>query len=252
MFSLQRAGMWKRISAFLFDGILMVILAVLFALALSGLLGYDGYMNTLTQSYEHYGQEYGIDLQMSLSEYEKLSPEDMQRLDEAYAALGQDVEAQYAYRMMMTLTVVILSISLLLGFVALEVLIPAWLGDGQTLGKKIFSLGVMQEDGVRLGGVGLFVRSILGKYTIGTMVPALIVLMLYFGSLNLPGTIALLGLTLLQLGLWLFTYRHTPIHDLLAHTVVVDLPSQKIFPNREALIAYKEQAAAEKAAARPY
>ena len=141
MFSLQRAGMWKRISAFLFDGILMVILAVLFALALSGLLGYDGYLNTLTQSYERYGQEYAIDLQMSLTEYEALSPEDMQRLDAAYAALGQDAQAQHAYRMMITLTVVILSISLLLGFWCWKCWCPPPLGMGRPLAKRFSALG---------------------------------------------------------------------------------------------------------------
>ena len=34
---LQKASMWKRISAFLFDGILLSIVAVLFALVLSTL-----------------------------------------------------------------------------------------------------------------------------------------------------------------------------------------------------------------------
>ena len=39
LFSLQRAGMWKRISAFLFDFILGGVAATLFAFLLSGLLG---------------------------------------------------------------------------------------------------------------------------------------------------------------------------------------------------------------------
>ena len=51
MFSLQRAGMWKRISAFLFDFILGGVAATLFAFLLSGLLGYDGYVDTLEAAY---------------------------------------------------------------------------------------------------------------------------------------------------------------------------------------------------------
>ena len=48
MLSIQRAGMWKRISAAMFDGILLGIAVVLFALILSWALGYDGYIDTLT------------------------------------------------------------------------------------------------------------------------------------------------------------------------------------------------------------
>ena len=57
--SLQRAGMWKRISAFLFDAILLGILAVLFAFLFSSILGYDRYVDTLNRAYETYGEKYG-------------------------------------------------------------------------------------------------------------------------------------------------------------------------------------------------
>ena len=80
----------------------------------------------------------------------------------------------------------------------------------------------------------------------------LVAMMLYFGSTGLPGTLLILGLALVNGCLFLFTYAHTPIHDLLAGTVVVDLPSQRIFPTRENMIAFKEQLAAEKAAEKTF
>ena len=51
MLSIQRAGMWKRISAAMFDGILLGIAAVLFALILSWALGYDGYIDTINMAH---------------------------------------------------------------------------------------------------------------------------------------------------------------------------------------------------------
>ena len=78
-----------------------------------------------------------------------------------------------------------------------------------------------------------------------------LLLMLYFGTLGLTGTVVLLAMGALQLILLLATYRHTPLHDLLAGTVEIDLPSQMIFDSREALIAYKEKMQAERAAAQP-
>lgn len=250
--SLQRAGMWKRISAFLFDAILLGILAVLFAFLLSSVLGYDRYVDTLNRCYEVYGEQYGVDFQTSLSQYDSMTEEEKQQLEEAYRAVGQDEEAAYAYQMTIRLTILMVSLGILLACLIWEVLIPALLKDGQTLGKKIFSLGVMRSDGVRLGGVQLFVRSILGKYTVEIMIPVLVAMMLYFGSTGLPGTLLILGLALVNGCLFLFTYAHTPIHDLLAGTVVVDLPSQRIFPTREDMIAFKEQLAAEKAAEKTF
>ena len=250
--SLQRAGMWKRISAFLFDAILLGILAVLFAFLLSSVLGYDRYVDTLNRCYEVYGEQYGVDFQTSLSQYDSMTDEEKQQLEEAYRAVGQDEEAAYAYQMTIRLTILMVSLGILLACLIWEVLIPALLKDGQTLGKKIFSLGVMRSDGVRLGGVQLFVRSILGKYTVEIMIPVLVAMMLYFGSTGLPGTLLILGLALVNGCLFLFTYAHTPIHDLLAGTVVVDLPSQRIFPTREDMIAFKEQLAAEKAAEKTF
>lgn len=250
--SLQRAGMWKRISAFLFDAILLGILAVLFAFLLSSVLGYDRYVDTLNRCYEAYGEQYGVDFQTSLSQYDSMTDEEKQQLEEAYRAVGQDEEAAYAYQMTIRLTILMVSLGILLACLIWEVLIPVLLKDGQTLGKKIFSLGVMRSDGVRLGGVQLFVRSILGKYTVEIMIPVLVAMMLYFGSTGLPGTLMILGLALVNGCLFLFTYAHTPIHDLLAGTVVVDLPSQRIFPTREDMIAFKERMAAEKAAEKTF
>ena len=250
--SLQRAGMWKRISAFLFDAILSGILAVLFAFLLSSVLGYDRYVDTLNRCYEAYGAEYGVDFQTSLSRYDAMTEEERQQLEEAYRAVGQDEEAAYAYQMTIRLTILMVSLGILLACLIWEVLIPALLKDGQTLGKKIFSLGVMRSDGVRLGGVQLFVRSILGKYTVEIMIPVLVMMMLYFGSLGLPGTLLILGLALGNGCLFLFTYAHTPIHDLLAGTVTVDLPSQRIFNTREDMIAFKEKLDAEKAAEKTF
>ena len=56
IYDLQRASTWKRISAFLFDAILLSVVAVLFAWAMSGLLGYDDYTASLDSAYAYYGE----------------------------------------------------------------------------------------------------------------------------------------------------------------------------------------------------
>ena len=244
-YDLQKASMWKRISAFLFDGIMLVILAVLFAWALSALLGYDGYSQTVTDSYERYGQEYDVNLRMTLTEYEALSPEEAKRVDEAFAAMNTDEKALRAHQMMLQLSVMILSLSFFFAYLIWDFFIPLKLGDGQTVGKKIFGLGLMKTDGTRVHGPTLFIRAILGKYTIETMIPVLMVLMIYWGTIGVVGP-AVIGLILLvEVLILIFTPTNALIHDLLANTVAIDEASQRIFETPEELAAFKAQIVAE-------
>lgn len=249
---LQKASLWKRISAFLFDAILWSIVTVLFAWLLSTALGFDRHYNTLEACYTRYGAEYQVDFDMSLSDYEAMDETYAGRLDEAYRALAADADAAYAYRMVLSLTILILSLSILLGFLVMEFTVPMVLGNGQTLGKKIFGVALMRTEGTRLTTVSLFIRTFLGKYAIETMVPVLLLLMLSLGTIGLMGTVALLGLLIAQVALLLATRNHSLIHDLLADTVCVDMASQRIFENKEALMAYKQQRHAEQVAHQTY
>lgn len=248
MLDLQRASLWKRISAFLFDGIVLGVTAVLLGWFLSAALGFDGYSARLDACYERYGAEYGVDFHMTLEAYEGLTEAETQNLEKAYQALGADGEATYVYQMLIQLTLTITSVSLLLAYLALEFFVPLALKNGQTLGKKIFGIGLMRTEGVKISAVSLFIRTILGKYTVETMVPVLILLMLYFGSVGLAGTLLVGLMALAQLVLVFSTRNHSLIHDLLAGTVAVDIASQMIFDSREALLAYREKAHAEKVA----
>lgn len=252
IYDLQKASMWKRISAFLFDAILLVIIAVLFATGLSLVTGYDRYSRAMDEIYARYTEEYGVNFEMSLSEYDALTPEEMQRLDAAYSALNKDTEAVYNQQMIVQLTLVIASLSILFAFLLLEFFVPLALKNGQTLGKKIFGIALMLKEGVRLSPVALFIRTVLGKYCLETMVPVLIIFLLVFGSLGLTGLLVLAGIGILQVILLIATPTNAPIHDCLASTVAVDLASQMIFASKAALIAYKEKMQAEKAAAQPY
>ena len=245
VYDLQKASMWKRISAFLFDGILLSVITVLIAWGLSALLGYDGYNRTVNESYERYGQEYQVDLRMTLTEYEALTPEEAQRVDEAFAAMNADVKALRAHQMMLQLSVLILSLGFFFAYLIWEFLIPLKLGDGQTVGKKIFGLGLMKADGTRVHGPTLFIRAILGKYTIETMIPVLILLMIYWGTIGIVGPIVMGLILITEIIVMIATPTNSLIHDLLAGTVAIDEASQKIFETPEELAAFKAEIAAE-------
>ena len=249
---LQKASFWKRTAAWMFDFILVGILAVAFGVLLSWILGYDAHSRNLENAYDKYETRYGVEFEISLETYEAMTPEARANYDAAYADLIADEEAMYAYNMMMNLTLVILSIAILLAVVIIEYLIPLWLGNGQTPGKKIFGLALIRNDGVRMNNMQLFVRAILGKFTVETMIPVLIILMIFWGTMGVTGTLVIFGLVIGQACCLIFTRTNSAIHDLMAGTVAVDYASQTIFPSTEALVEYKKRIAAERAARSPY
>ena len=245
MLDLQKASMWKRISAFLFDFIMLSIAAVLFAWGLSAVLGYDGYSQTVIDSYQRYGEEYGVELRITQPEYEKLTEEEARKVDAAYAALNADEKALYAHQMMLNLSIVIISLGLLLAYLILEFIVPLRFGDGQTLGKKIFGVGLMKVEGIKVNAVTMFIRAILGKYTIETMIPVLIILMIYWGTIGIVGPIVIGLILITEIIVMAVTPTNSLIHDLLASTVAIDEASQKIFNTPEEMAAFKAEIAAE-------
>ena len=249
---LQKASMWKRISAFLFDVIILGIVAVLLGWGLSALLNYDSYSRVVTDSYTRYSEEYGVDLRLTQKEYEALPEEEARKVDAGFAALNADGNALRANQMMLQLSVMIISLGFFFAYLIMEFFIPLKLGTGQTLGKKIFGIGLMKTDGVKVNGVTLFIRAILGKYAIETMVPVLIILMIYWGTIGVVGPAVIFLILIVEAVVMISTRTNSLIHDLLANTVVIDAASQRIFDTPEARAAYKAKIAAELAERQEY
>jgi uncharacterized RDD family membrane protein YckC len=246
---LQRASGWKRIAAWVLDLMLLCVLAVGAAFGLSGVLDYDGYYQTVQTAYDRYAQQYGIDLDMNQADYDAMTAEEKADYDAATkaidAALNADEEVTYAYNMVVNLSLVITTLGILLATLVLEFVVPLLLKNGQTIGKKCFSLGVVRVDGVKVTPVQLFTRTLLGKFAVETMIPVYVVLMFYWGVMGLGGTIALLILLIIQIVCIAVGQNRLAIHDRLAGTVVVDIASQKIFESTEDLIAYTKRIHAE-------
>ena len=119
---------------------MVATLAVGCGAALSSFLGYDDYSRALEKAYDKYETQYGIVFDISQQEYEAMTEAQKETYDAAYDALIADEEAMKAYNMMVNLTLVITTCGILLAVLLWELLIPLFLGNGQTLGKKIFGL----------------------------------------------------------------------------------------------------------------
>jgi uncharacterized RDD family membrane protein YckC len=249
---IQKANMWKRISAALFDVIILSVVVALLAMVLSGVLGFDRYNNAMDACYSKYEAMYGISFDITLDEYNAMTQEEIALYEEAYKSFSVDPDAIYNFNMIVRLTLTIASISILLGYLIMEFAIPLFLGNGRTLGKRIFGIGVIRAHSVRITPVALFIRTVLGKFAIETMVSVLIILMIFWGTIGIVGPLVIAGILILQVLLLATSPTRSVIHDRLSDTVVVDMESQRIFENEDELIEYTKRLHAEKASKQVY
>ena len=172
--------------------------------------------------------------------------------EQAMEAFYADEEAARQLSLVISQTMLIITLSLLLAMAAVEFMVPLLLKNGQTLGKKVFGLALMRVDGVQITPVQLFVRSVLGKYAMETMVTVFVLILIAFGALGIVGYMVIFGILLLQAICMIVSRTNSMVHDLMAATVVVDFASQRIFRSSEELMEYQKEIAAEQAARQNY
>lgn len=255
IYDMQRASFLKRAPAWLLDMILLVTVATGFLTGWSYVFDVTPHTEELSSIIEQYEKEYGGELSISTDKYEQMTDEERAAADrislEISNALNQDAEALKLLELVATNIFAMLSLSILCAYAILEFLIPLWLKNGQTLGKKCFGVALMRKDGVKVTPFMMFARTVLGKCTVETMIPVLAIVQILIG---LSGPLGLLGIATLlaQIIIPLATRNKTAIHDLMACTVAVDLSSQMIFNSPEEQLEYHKKLHEENAAQADY
>lgn len=253
---IQKASLWKRIAAGILDAILLAVLATGFGGVLSSLLNYSDYHTQYVSINQRYIDEYGIDVEMTQDKFDLMSQQEQQeytaRVEAADAAIMADAQAQQSFSAVLNLSLIIVTGGILLAMLVLEFVVPMLFGNGQTVGKKAFSLCLVRTDGVKMNGVQHFTRVILGKFAVETMIPVYAVVMLMLNQFNLFMLTFAAALLIAQVVILIVTRNNCLLHDLMAGTVVVDHGSQQIFKSTEDLVAYQKRIAAERAARQTY
>ncbi|MBE6548514.1 MAG: RDD family protein [Ruminococcaceae bacterium] len=247
---LQKASLWKRASSFLFDVIIFAVVAIGIAALMSTILKFDERDDLIEQRKEAYVKKYeaeylaehGESCELNLDlPYDEMSDGQKEIYANVDKALRSDSSVSHAYMMVISLSFVMITVSAMIANILLEFVVPMILGNGQTFGKKLFGLGVMRTNSVKATPVALFIRMLLGKHTIETMVPVALILMMYFGIIGIVGPIVILGFIILEIVVVCTTHTNSMIHDLISDTVVVDIHTQMIFESEQALIDYKKK-----------
>lgn len=239
--SLQKASFWKRISAFLFDFIVTIMLSLGFATGITAICGHDEKTAELNEYYAYYEQTYGIDFDISEEAFNELSDAEKEVYKEAQQALRADEGFQKTYQTVFYLTLLMHGGGLFLGFLVWYFVLPLFFGYGRTLGKKIFGLAVIRTNFVKASNPVLFARTVIGMFAIETMFPLALITMINFNMLGVVGLITVALLEILQIVMLIATKTNSSIHDLLTDTVVVEFASQQIFDTQEDLLQYQQE-----------
>ena len=209
--------------------------------------------------YDAFNDEFGSEKKYTNSEIDELlaKEENLElygnwhsaQYQKMYEDLSQNEEAMSLYSQVVVLTILNITVSILAGFLILEFIVPLILKNGQTIGKKIFGVALMRVDGVKVSPVQMFIRTILGKYTIETMIPVLVVVCAFLNLLSsdtvLFAFLILVVILVVNVVVYIKSDKSSLLHDEMAMTIAVDLQSQMIFNTEEELIAYKEEQAAQ-------
>lgn len=252
IYDLQKASMWKRASAFLLDAILLIVLASGFFFLIAALTSYDHHLAIVNEAYDRIGATYGVTVDLQVKPVEEMTADELAIMNAANAAISADAAAVHAYNMVVNLSMLIVTFGLLGSYLVLEFLVPLLLKNGQTIGKKIFGVAVMHVEGVRLGHVALFIRTVLGKFAVEAMPLAMSALFVLGGVGSPVFLLIAAALLIVQLIVVIASRENALLHDKMAWTVTVDLASQMIFDTREQLLEYKKKAHAEKVASSVY
>ena len=213
----------------------------LFAALFSWMLNFDGTLESYNEIKTGIEESYGITFHIRQSDYQAFSDAEKARYDEAYEALNSNQEAVRLYARLNILALLIISIPVLISYLILDFMIPMLLKHGRTLGKRIFGLCLIRPNCVKLTGPVLFIRTVIGKCMIETLIPVLIVIMFIFGKGNIFLLALLVLIPIVNLILFFATKNHTVLHDLLAVTVAADYDSQRIFDTEDDLIEFKRK-----------
>ena len=243
-YDIQKASLLKRIPAWILDAILLVTVATGMIACLAYAVDLDSYNQELSSVYTKYEETYGIDFGITEEEFMALQandPEQFAKYQEAQTALSKDMDAQKKFEAFLNMILLTFSLGILLAHLVLEFAIPLWLKNGQTLGKKCFGIALMRKDGIKVTPFMMFARSILGKYTIETMIPFLLIMAIFFNIMGAGAALICLLFLIVQVIVTLATRNKTALHDIMACTIAVDMNSQMIFETVEEMDAYNEE-----------
>lgn len=231
VYSLNKASILRRIAAWLLDIILIIIIAVGVMFLTSVIIDYDANQDKLNEYYQihnvYVSGENGENIFCEIGSSENDS------CSLAWENFGKDQNAVDQYNKVNQLTVIILSSGVFFSLLIMHFIVPLFLKDGRTIGKKVMGVSLISSDEVRVTTNQIFVRFLMGEFLITTMIPILLIFTAMISGGGLFYTLTAIFIVFLNIGFVIFTKNHQNLPDLIAKTIAVDTASQIICDTKE-------------------
>ena len=226
IFEPHRASQVKRAAAYLIDLILFLVVFTGVLYLVSIIIGFQDSLDKLNAMME---------------QYQVCEDENNPVCIQNWENFNKDSTAVYYSNKTIELLLIVFSVSVIVTNILYELIIPLCLKNGQTVGLKVFNLGFIDNEGVKVRPIQVFVRFLFGKTIVNILIPfySFLFYTMYGG---LPGMIAGLlafGIPVMNILLFLFGPKKCGFANLIGGVFVVDLEDTYIFENKEELIKMK-------------
>lgn len=214
-----------RIGAFILDIILFVVLFTGVLYLFSLIANTQQYIDILNEEYIRIGYKY---FDEAKQEYVFISEEaaNFKEVIELYNA--SEIIAENNAK----LNVLVLNgplISIVVCSLIFDLLIPLLLKNGQSIGMKVFNIGLLSKSEIAVTPMQVVLRCLLGKITVNKVVPYLALFLVMFAPTGaFFGLLVFLIIFIGNLVLLCSTKNHTGIADIIASVYPVDA-SQTVF-----------------------
>lgn len=208
-----------RLAAFLIDAIVFVILFTGVLYLISLIMDFDAHYALLQEEYKKVGYlifneekekwEFLTSTAPNYEEVTKLVTENKVIMEELFFVNSFSVKSP-----LIAIAIVLLVV---------EFIIPLILRNGQTIGMKVFSIGLISNTGIAISPIQLFARCFIGKMAVLGIIPALGILYIFLNySGGLLGSLIVLVIYGINLFLLIRSKNNTGIQDLIANVIPVD------------------------------
>ena len=222
--TLQKAPFFKRLLALMLDWMFIVILIFTCVMPMALVLKVGEYSENFDRYYTKYEKQYGVKFDLTEEQFNAMTEEELKLYEEAYNALTSDEEANAAHDALFKRMLGSIELSILAAYLVMDVLFPLMLKNGQTLGKRVFGLAVLRSAGEPASMLTILSRTVIGKFTIQTAIPALVICSILMGSRDLFGILYVV--VILAANVVLMIKKNKTLHDILADTMVVAVPTR--------------------------
>ncbi len=236
LYSIKNAGFFQRLVAFLFDLIIIFFLnftlSVIAIVPISNHFGYDDLVQEYNaQLLEFNLGEYDENNEFVIFNFDDINQDDLQ-------AFYDDPEAKAISNRKYVFDLIQISAGLFIAEIIVMFIVPLLFKNGQTLGKKLMKLGLVDNYGLRVKPMNVFVRFLIGWFVFETAMS--LITMTMFG---LPIFI------LVSMLMLLLTKNKRALHDVIGSTIVVSLDKMVVFDSGEERQAAIQQERMEREAA---